>query len=344
MKCPKCSYLGFETGDRCKNCGYDFSLLPVEENPSFPAKPDLEYDYDSDLVLRDSEPEAPSPSEWFDEIDAGLSTAHTAQPAGVPRLTLAKEPSGPASPMSRSALPLFTPASADDDEPLVRVPAKPRQPLAVRRTPVARPPSMSKHILRQTPGRDHALLFGEEPEAGTSAPVESKAPFELLADRLRREPAHAQPLFTSAPDLVAVLLPSGVRPRVVAALIDHGILLAIDLAVLYFTLRMAALPMGDWGLLPPVPLLAFLVMVKLAYFTAFTAVGGQTIGKMAAGIRVVANDEGRLEISRAAERAVALLVSLITLGIGFLPALFASDRRALHDRVAHTRVVTLPSA
>ena len=26
MKCPKCEYLGFETGDRCKNCGYDFSL------------------------------------------------------------------------------------------------------------------------------------------------------------------------------------------------------------------------------------------------------------------------------------------------------------------------------
>ena len=22
MKCPKCSYLGFETGDRCRNCGY----------------------------------------------------------------------------------------------------------------------------------------------------------------------------------------------------------------------------------------------------------------------------------------------------------------------------------
>src|SRR5678810_639629 len=27
MKCPKCHYLGFETGDRCRNCGYDFSLL-----------------------------------------------------------------------------------------------------------------------------------------------------------------------------------------------------------------------------------------------------------------------------------------------------------------------------
>jgi len=22
VKCPKCNYLGFETGDRCRNCGY----------------------------------------------------------------------------------------------------------------------------------------------------------------------------------------------------------------------------------------------------------------------------------------------------------------------------------
>ena len=26
MKCPKCGFLGFDSGDRCKNCGYDFSL------------------------------------------------------------------------------------------------------------------------------------------------------------------------------------------------------------------------------------------------------------------------------------------------------------------------------
>ena len=26
MKCPKCGYLGFEAVDRCRNCGYDFSL------------------------------------------------------------------------------------------------------------------------------------------------------------------------------------------------------------------------------------------------------------------------------------------------------------------------------
>ncbi len=26
MKCPKCGYIGFEQTDRCRNCGYDFSL------------------------------------------------------------------------------------------------------------------------------------------------------------------------------------------------------------------------------------------------------------------------------------------------------------------------------
>ncbi len=38
MKCPKCGYLGFETSERCRNCGYDFSLAveisgPADELP-----------------------------------------------------------------------------------------------------------------------------------------------------------------------------------------------------------------------------------------------------------------------------------------------------------------------
>ena len=26
MRCPKCHYISFDSGDRCRNCGYDFSL------------------------------------------------------------------------------------------------------------------------------------------------------------------------------------------------------------------------------------------------------------------------------------------------------------------------------
>jgi uncharacterized RDD family membrane protein YckC len=131
--------------------------------------------------------------------------------------------------------------------------------------------------------------------------------------------------------------------RAVAAAIDHLMLGGIDLGVVYFTLRMAGLPMDQWMALPPVPLIAFLLFIKLSYFCAFTAVGGQTIGKMAAHIRVVGADDGPLDAALALRRTLAGLVSAIPLGLGFLPALLGSDRRALHDRLARTRVIALPS-
>src|SRR5215210_7743907 len=37
MKCPKCGYLGFDAVDRCRNCGYDFSLSASSDR----AAPDL---------------------------------------------------------------------------------------------------------------------------------------------------------------------------------------------------------------------------------------------------------------------------------------------------------------
>ena len=33
MKCPKCGYLGFEDMERCRNCGYDFSLTAAAPLP-----------------------------------------------------------------------------------------------------------------------------------------------------------------------------------------------------------------------------------------------------------------------------------------------------------------------
>ena len=58
MKCPKCSYLGFETGDRCKNCGYDFSLLAA---PPEPPDPDL------NLQVPDELP-AEADRSWMDRL------------------------------------------------------------------------------------------------------------------------------------------------------------------------------------------------------------------------------------------------------------------------------------
>ena len=35
MRCPKCQYITFDSDDRCRNCGYEFSLSvdTVEEEP-----------------------------------------------------------------------------------------------------------------------------------------------------------------------------------------------------------------------------------------------------------------------------------------------------------------------
>jgi uncharacterized RDD family membrane protein YckC len=118
--------------------------------------------------------------------------------------------------------------------------------------------------------------------------------------------------------------------------VDYTILGVIDVTVLYFTLKVAAVSSADWQQIPVVPMVAFLVLMKLLYFSAFTAVGGQTIGKMGFGIRVIAEDGAALDPMRAVRRSVALLG---TLGAGFLPAVLGDERRAIHDRVAGTRVV-----
>ena len=90
--------------------------------------------------------------------------------------------------------------------------------------------------------------------------------------------------------------------------------------------------------LPWAPLGAFLFLLTAGYLIVFTVVGGQTIGKMAAGLRVAVN-EGPVDVSHAVVRFLATGVTLLTLGLGYLPALFGSNRRALHDRIAGTDVV-----
>jgi uncharacterized RDD family membrane protein YckC len=132
--------------------------------------------------------------------------------------------------------------------------------------------------------------------------------------------------------------------RAAAALLDAIILAAIHLAVVYLTLRVAGVGRDEIRILPAVPLASFLALLAVGYLVSFTAAGGQTIGKMAAGIRVIPIEEaddgsGRVPVESAVIRAVALLISVLPAGLGLLPALLTPDRRTLPDRLADTRVV-----
>jgi uncharacterized RDD family membrane protein YckC len=132
---------------------------------------------------------------------------------------------------------------------------------------------------------------------------------------------------------------SGPVRRLTAAFVDHLILFSIDAIVIYFTFQIAGLPFSAWQTVPLVPLGLFLMMVKGSYFCVFTMLGGQTVGKMATGIRVVRDDDHDVEPARAVQRTLAALASVATVGVGFAPVVFSGDRRALHDRIAGTRVV-----
>ena len=136
-------------------------------------------------------------------------------------------------------------------------------------------------------------------------------------------------------------LAASVGPRFLAALVDAIILGSIGLAVLYLTLKVCGLQFAHVAVIPPVPFSAFLLLVAVGYLTLFTAAGGQTIGKMAAGIKVVSTDVHHLRVplGHSVLRAAAYLASALPAGLGFLPAVLGADRRAIHDRLADTRVV-----
>jgi uncharacterized RDD family membrane protein YckC len=286
MKCPKCDYLGFETSDRCRNCGYDFSLTPEP-----PALFDLPIDSDT------TEPLIASP-------DALADTR--------PRLDLDRLIGAP------EDLPLFPPPQGDFDA-VITTPLRPRAPLSVRRTTPEIPRARTK-----TPRPSDESLF-EQPPAGVlghhaSARHTSGARGEASADGE---------------------MPATAVTRVMAALLDFSLMAGLDAAVLYFTLRLLGLTSVAILELPLVPMAAFFLLLNGGYFVAFTAVGGQSIGKMALGIKVVGREDESVPIGRATLRTLAYLVSALPLGAGFLPGVFGAERLALHDRLAHTRVVQL---
>jgi uncharacterized RDD family membrane protein YckC len=299
MKCPKCSYIGFEAADRCRNCGYEFALAG-----SRPASPDLpirspdEGGPFADLSLRlrapdgERKPAAPArPKLDLDRLIGGETPA--------PDLPLFDEGAPPAA----------------DLPPLVSTSTPPRRPLAVRRhTP--------------QPARVRRPHGDAREQGALELPLAAERPIRLTA--------------AASTDTRGLELAGPMR-RLAAALVDVWLLGGINALTLYFTLRLCALTPHEWYLLPAGPMLLFFLLMDAGYLVAFTAAGGQTIGKMALGLRVVRDGDDSVPVGTALARALGAIASTLCLGAGLLPALLHEDRRALHDRLSGTHVVRFPA-
>ncbi len=123
--------------------------------------------------------------------------------------------------------------------------------------------------------------------------------------------------------------------RFLAALLD-GVFLYI--VAFLFTAAFLLLPAsGASGLL-----LVFLAVIEVGYYWVPTALWGQTLGKRLLGIKVVDAEGEPPGWGRAAMRElVGKFLSGLSLGLGFLVALFHPKRRALHDLVGGTWVVAV---
>jgi uncharacterized RDD family membrane protein YckC len=313
VKCPKCAYLGFETSDKCRNCGYDFSFTVDAPSPS-------------ELPLQDRQ-DSGSP---LSDFDLAPETSRAAQPAGLELDRLfgaetAMDDAAVAASMADvtpSVIPTPTtvtpepvrgsplPFARGADEAPVAPPRPARPPLSVRRST----PDLAR-------GRNRTARTERGDSGGLSLELEAAAP---------------EPPVVEAP-LVDVT--AGLMMRLIAAVIDGTLLLVVNVAVVYFTLQIAGLELLEIGIIPPIPMLAFLVLLNAGYLIAFTVAAGQTIGKMATSIRVMGDDGERVDLTSSVLRALGCAISIATLGLGFLPAFFGGHRRALQDRLAGTRVV-----
>lgn len=294
MKCPKCGYLGFESGDRCRNCGYEFSLSVTTSDPldfsldSGPDQPRPPLDLDRIIGVPDAPVEdlplfVPSPA----ELDERPASARRAEPFG---------------------------GRGSDDAPLITAPSRPRAPLGVRRATPEIPRARARGA---KPAGEHGDMLFEMPPAAVLGRAYEPAVYPHLNGDALAPPSS----------------------RILAALLDIALLSTLDAVVLYFTLRLLGLATAQMFELPLLPLFAFFLLLNGGYFIAFTAVGGQSIGKMALGIKVISQEDDSVPIGRATVRTLAYLVSALPLGAGFLPGVMSADRLALHDRLAHTRVI-----
>jgi uncharacterized RDD family membrane protein YckC len=82
------------------------------------------------------------------------------------------------------------------------------------------------------------------------------------------------------------------------------------------------------------------IVVPILYYTLAEGACGQTLGKALFGIAVVTDDGRPISYGRAFARLITLPYALIPAGIGLLWAALPPAKRAWHDYISATRVIT----
>ncbi len=184
-------------------------------------------------------------------------------------------------------------------------------------------------------------------ECGRSFPVE-----ELIAYEHTQVCAECKPYFfqrlRETGSLPGQLRYAGFWIRFGARIIDGIILIVVGMPLSFIQNRILASrglesPEVADEMLPFFLIVAAFwfigVFIGLAYEMFFVGRYAATPGKMALGLKVVMSDGGRVSYGRVCGRYFAMMLSQITLYIGYIIAGFDEQKRSLHDHICDTRVV-----
>lgn len=142
--------------------------------------------------------------------------------------------------------------------------------------------------------------------------------------------------------------PASVAGRVVAFFIDSLVLFFLHCSSFIFIgvvlARTMTFDIQKIVLAILLYLFFFLLMpplLSMIYFTILHAYGGQTIGKMIMGLRVVSEEGGSISPGEAFLRWAGSLFSSLPFAMGFFWAFFDRKKCAWHDKLAGTQVIAI---
>jgi uncharacterized RDD family membrane protein YckC len=185
---------------------------------------------------------------------------------------------------------------------------------------VASSPELRDAIARQTTG------LAEEVVGGVRA---SAARLDDRAEQaVRRPPRTVRPIY------------GGIATRAIALATDAALTIVVFMSMVGVVALIASLVGG----LRPAWLVGALLgsgwlLIVATYFVLFWSAAGQTPGMRLLNVRVVGPSGKPPSIGRSLVRLVGLLLAIIPLFAGFVPALFSERRRALPDLLAGTVVL-----
>ena len=299
MRCPKCQYISFDSGERCRNCGYEFSLAAA--------------DAPVDVNIARDEPSSGRVGETsFSALDTPLSIDHSRGDNAGRQFGDARRP------LTAADLPLFTDRVADDQAPLVTPPAVPRAPLSVRRTTPLR------HRARSPLPKELSLDLADDPDDDADRAL---ALHEAAPETVSLSPPVAGLVRRICAGLVDVALLGAIGAAVVFLTLRLCALTVAEWRTL------PAAPLAAFLLLLCG---GYFVLFTAA---GGQTIGKMATRIRVVNVPEAAAGRLRVSFSTAVLRTVACLGSVAAAGTGFLPVLFSDDRRAFHDRVAETRVV-----